>query len=211
MKKVKLYNKSGKSEKEISLPEELFGREIKEDVVHRAIVAHQKNARVAIAHTKTRKEVRGGGTKPWKQKGTGRARHGSIRSPIWKGGGVTFGPSKNQNFSVKINKKEKNQALLMTLSAKANDTEVVVLDELKIAEGKTKELATLIKKLPVKDNSVLIITDSADKNIYRASANIPKTTVIGAKSLNVFDVMKHKYLLFPEGALKIMKETYGTK
>ncbi|MBU4482340.1 50S ribosomal protein L4, partial [Patescibacteria group bacterium] len=147
MKKYLVYNSSGERIKEIELNSKIFGIEIKNSVVHQVAVAQMANSRVAIAHTKDRSEVRGGGVKPWKQKGTGRARHGSTRSPIWVGGGVTFGPTKDRNFSKKVNKKQKTKALFMCLSDKANNDLFILLDELNLENGKTQELIGVIKNL----------------------------------------------------------------
>jgi len=213
MPKVKLYNQQGKEVGKAELPSEVFGVEMNADLVHQAVVAQMAKARQPIAHTKDRSEVRGGGRKPWQQKGTGRARHGSIRSPIWIGGGVTFGPTKERVFAKKINKKMKRQALLMALSSKVKDGELILLDKLEIAEAKTKKILEIIKNLKSKikkdiDKGSLIILPAKDEKIIRASRNIPKVQTIGADSLNVVDVLKYKYLLMPQEAIKVIKKTY---
>src|SRR3989339_2063986 len=143
--KVKVYNLEGKETGEMNLLDSVFGVKIKPEVVHEVFVALQNNQREPWADTKSKGEVRGGGKKPWQQKGTGRARHGSIRSPIWKGGGVTFGPTKERNFKKKINKKMARKALLMAISSKAKNRQLLVLDEIKLNQAKTKEMALILK------------------------------------------------------------------
>ena len=139
--KTVIYNLKGEEVGESDLPSEIFGfKKLNHDLMHQALVAQIANSRQVIAHTKTRKEVKGGGRKPWRQKGTGRARHGSIRSPLWKGGGVTFGPRKNKNFSKKINKKMKRKALFMALSSKVLDKEIVLVDKLVLRDAKTNAM-----------------------------------------------------------------------
>jgi len=145
--KASLYNQEGEEIKKVDLPSEIFDIELNSDLVHQVVVAQMSNSRKVIAHTKDRSEKRGGGRKPWRQKGTGRARHGSIRSPIWRGGGVTFGPTKDRNFSKKINKKMKQGALLMTLSSKIKEDEFVLLDKIELTEGKTKLMNEMINNL----------------------------------------------------------------
>ncbi len=156
---TQVYSQNGEKIKDIELNPEIFNVEVKNSVVHQVVVAQMANSRTAIAHTKTRGEVRGGGVKPWRQKGTGRARVGSIRSPLWVGGGVTFGPRKDRNFSQKVNKKMKRKALFMCLSDKINNDLLVVLDKLNLEKGKTKELVEIIKNL----KSVLKLKETRNK------------------------------------------------
>lgn len=207
MTKVKVYNIQGKETGEAQLEERIFGVVIKPQLVQQAIRTILANRRVAIAHTKTRSEVRGGGKKPWKQKGTGRARHGSIRSPIWKGGGVTFGPRKDRNFSLKMNKKAKRQALFMTLTDKVNEKKFVVLDDLTLPANKTKEFVKIISKLPVK-GTILIVLPKVSQPIIKSVRNLPFAKTITADSLNVLDVMNYQYLLCPKESLKVISQTY---
>jgi large subunit ribosomal protein L4 len=211
--KVKVYNQQGEEVGQTELPAEVFDVAMNRDLVHQAVVTQMANARKVIAHTKDRSEVRGGGRKPWRQKGTGRARHGSIRSPIWIGGGVTFGPTKERVFVKKINKKMKRQALSMALSSKVKDGEMILLDKLELAEAKTKKLMEIIKNLSSvikKDltKGSLIIMPATDEKIIRASRNIPKIKTLRADSLNVKDVLSYKYLLMPQEAIKIIQKTY---
>lgn len=145
--KIDLYNQLGEIVGKVNLPDSVFGVEVDANLIHQAIVAQMANSRRTLAHTKSRSEVRGGGIKPWRQKGTGRARHGSSRSPIWVGGGVTFGPTKNRNFTKKINKKAKRKALSMTLSSKLEDKQFLVVDDIKLKESKTKEAVSIIGNL----------------------------------------------------------------
>src|SRR3989344_1515557 len=143
--KTELYNQSGELMGNVELPDKIFGVAMNEDLVRQVLEAQSANSRRVIAHTKDRSEVRGGGKKPWKQKGTGRARHASIRSPIWKGGGVTFGPTKERNFKKKINKKMARKALFMALSSKVKDKQLFVLDNIILENPKTKEMAVILK------------------------------------------------------------------
>ncbi len=152
--KISTYTQNGKESGKAELPSEIFDVKMNSDLVHQVVLAQMSNQRQVIAHTKDKSEVRGGGRKPWKQKGTGRARHGSIRSPIWKGGGVTFGPTKDRNFKKKINKKMRRKALFMVLSSKVQDKEMIVLDKLKIEKPKTKEIAMVIENLKLKMKKV---------------------------------------------------------
>ena len=145
--KFKVYNQKGEELKKADLPEELFGLKINSDLLHQAVVAQQANKRKLVAYAKDRSEVRGGGRKPWPQKGTGRARHGSIRSPIWVGGGVTFGPVKERNYNKKINKKMRRKALFMSLSSKVKDESLVLLDKLELNQPKTKEIKEIFNNL----------------------------------------------------------------
>src|SRR3989344_5330800 len=156
---AKIYNMSGQEIGEQVLPAIIFGVKVKPELVQQVVVAQQANARAAIAHTKGRGEVRGGGRKPWKQKGTGRARHGSIRSPLWVGGGVTFGPTNQRNFTLGLNKKMKKKALAMVLSDKAAHERLILINTLAVPEGKTKNLQKGLTALPSKGRKVLIVTD----------------------------------------------------
>src|SRR6056297_1740846 len=162
--KSTIYTREGAEKGEVTLPESVFGAAWNADLVHEVVVGMQANARETTAHTKDRSEKRGGGKKPWRQKGTGRARHGSRRSPIWSGGGVTFGPRNERNYKKKINKKERRKALFMTLSAKASGDFLIVLDKLEVKKPKTKELSFL-NNLPCKEESVLIAMDKVDGDL----------------------------------------------
>ncbi|MDO8494984.1 MAG: 50S ribosomal protein L4 [bacterium] len=216
--KTDLYNQGGEVIGEVQLPEKVFGVAIDHDLLHQAAVAQLANRRQVLAHTKDRSEVSGGGKKPWRQKGTGRARHGSIRSPIWKGGGVAFGPSKDRNFSVKINKKVKRKAIFMALSGKVKDKQILVLDGVSINEAKTKTLVGLLKTISgklagyrsskTKKDSVLMVSAKSDEKLNRAINNIGFAKTLDAKSLNVLDLLSYKYILLTQDAIPVIEETY---
>lgn len=213
MESVKLYNQKGEEVGEIELPVEVFDVEINLDLMHQAVVTQMANSRRVLAHTKDRSEVSGGGRKPWRQKGTGRARHGSIRSPIWRGGGVTFGPTKERVFAKKINKKMKRKALLMSLSSKVKDQELILLDKIELNEGKTKQMIEALHNLKTKlkkdlDKNALIVLEKSDQKVIRASRNIGQIKTIRADSLNILDVLSYKYLLMPQKAIEVIKETF---
>lgn len=206
--KVKLYDFQGKEAGTEILEPKLFGVEVNPEIIHEMVVAQQKNSRDVLAHTKGRSEVRGGGKKPWRQKGTGRARHGSIRSPLWIGGGITFGPSKNRNFSVKINKKTKQKALAMVLSDKVANDKLILLESYNLPEAKTKSLLSALSKFPSKDKSILIVTKNAEENIVKAAKNLPEVNTINYGSLNLVDLLKNEYLLINKELLKKVSEHY---
>ena len=211
--KETVYNQKGEEVKKVDLPADIFELEVNNDLIHQVVVAQNANARKAIAHTKDRSEKRGGGRKPWRQKGTGRARHGSNRSPIWKGGGVTFGPTKERVFSKKVNKKTKQKALFMALSSKAKDKEIILLDKIELAKEKTKLMVGILNDLNKKlkkdlIKGVLIVLPKTDLIVTRASNNIAKTKTIRADSLNVLDILNYKYFLMLEESIKVIKETY---
>ncbi|RLC35332.1 MAG: 50S ribosomal protein L4 [Candidatus Nealsonbacteria bacterium] len=205
---VKCYDQQGKVVSQTRLPSEVFGVKLNPDLVHQVALSQMANRRRVIAHTKDRSEVRGGGRKPWRQKGTGRARAGSIRSPIWRGGGVTFGPTKKKVFKKKINKKMRRRALLQVLSFKAQNNFLIILDKMQLAEPKTKLMAKIMGNLPCKEGSRLIALPGMDKNIIRAARNLPKTEFIQAKDLNVLDLLSFKYLVMPKESIKVIKDNF---
>jgi large subunit ribosomal protein L4 len=207
-----VFDQEGQEVEKINLPPEIFGLKINKGLIKQAVEAQMSQSRIPYAHAKDRSEVSGGGKKPWRQKGTGRARHGSIRSPIWKGGGVTHGPRKEKNYVKKINKQMRRLALLMVLSGKARDNEILVLNDLKIDEPKTKLMANVVKKLnKVKsdlEKGALIAMAQKDEKIIRATRNIPKIDTIGVGSLNVVDLLSYKYLLMTKESIDVIKKTY---
>jgi len=205
--KVPLYNIEGKETGTALLPKEIFDVKMNLDLVHQVIVSQMSNRRQITAHTKDRSEVRGGGRKPWRQKGTGRARAGSSRSPIWKGGGVTFGPRKDKIFKKEIPSKIRRKALFMVLSEKVRKNLLILLDELKVSKPKTKEIVTILEKLPCNKNC-LIISPNYDKSLFLSGRNIPKVATIEARNLNALDVLSFKYLLISKDAVKTIKETF---
>src|SRR3989344_1511461 len=207
-----LYNQNADKVGSVSLPDKVFGLPMNEDLLQQVVISQMSNKRQNIAHTKERGDVRGGGKKPWKQKGTGRARHGSIRSPIWKGGGVTFGPRNDKNFKKKINKKMAHKALLVALSSKVKDKELIIIDGLNFDNWKTKEMAGVINKISnlflSKNGSLLLVTDKTmGDTVVRVTRNIPKVDVIEAKNLNALDVMARKNLLILKEAVEITGNT----
>jgi len=206
--KVKLYDWQGQELGQESLDSALFGVKVKPTLVHQVVTAQQKNAREVIAHTKGRAEVRGGGKKPWQQKGTGRARHGSIRSPLWIGGGITFGPTNMRNFAVRLNKKLKRKVLTMVLSDKVANNKLILVEAYNLSEIKTKLLQETLNKLPVKGKKTLIVTKSVEDKIVKSAQNLPRVNTINYASLNVLDLLKNEYLLMNKELLKKVSEHY---
>ncbi len=194
---------------ELKLNEAIFGLPWNADLVHQAVRVALANKRQILASTKTREEVSGGGRKPWRQKGTGRARHGSIRSPLWKGGGVTFGPTSERNFKLKINKKMARKAFLTALSAKAKDGELLVLDGLKLSAPKTKEMAKIMKNFSQVKNGLLALAEKSE-DIKRAGRNLPNLNIINIDNLNILDIFKYKYLIFTKEGIEHLSKKYGT-
>lgn len=209
--KIQIHNSEGKVVGETALEPKIFEVKIKPEVVHQVMVAMMANARVVMADTKARSDVRGGGRKPWKQKGTGRARQGSIRSPQWKGGGVVFGPHKNRNFSQKVNVKMKRLALFMTLSDRARNEKVIVLDQVALDQPKTKTMVNLMKTLGLTTGRVMMVLPKKHEAIQKSVRNLPKVEVRPANSLNVLDILKHQRLVFTTEALTALNQVYLKK
>ncbi len=205
---VKVLNQKGQEVGEAKLPKEIFEVQMNSDLIHQVVLSQMANRRKVIAKTKDRSEVRGGGRKPWRQKGTGRARHGSIRSPIWRKGGVTFGPTGREVFKKRIPKKMRRKALFMVLSAKAKENLIFVLDSLKIEKPKTKFMVEILEKLFLRKGSGLLVLPKIDENIIKSVRNIPKVDPIQAKDLNVLDLLNYKYIVMPKEAIKVIKETF---
>jgi len=203
--KVALYDNLAKVTGETELPDRVFAAKWNPDLVKQALDAQLANSREPIAHAKGRGEVRGGGKKPWRQKGTGRARHGSTRSPIWRGGGVAHGPTNEKVFARKINKKMKQAAIFSALSKKLADGELKVVESLAVSEPKTKLAAKTIFAF---GKSALVIPSSENKNIYRASSNIPKVKSLDPKSLNVYDILCYKNVLLEKEAIEAINTHY---
>ena len=205
--KISLYSQQGKKLKDKEVPKALLKKEISSDLVHRAIVTALANQRVPIAHTKDRSEVRGGGRKPWRQKGTGRARHGSIRSPLWKGGGVTFGPRKEKKYHKQLSKKMKRLALLKVLQEKLKKNRVLLLKSLSLKKPKTKELSKILDKLVTtfsdfkkEKDSLLILMSKIDQNLKLAARNLERIEIGQAKDVNAYLLAKFQYLILTEKA-----------
>lgn len=207
MIKTNLYNKEGKTVGELELPENIFGLKSDKDLMHEAVVAQEANSRIKYAHTKDRGAVSGGGKKPFAQKHTGQARQGSTRSPLWKHGGVTFGPGADASYGKKINMKKKRLALHMALSSKLNDKVLYIIDDLHISDAKTKTFAKILKSLDI-SNTALIALPKADKNVYLASRNIEGVKSIPVGSLNIVDVLRFKNLIMPKDAVEAIEKTF---
>lgn len=209
---TKLYTQNGKDAGKITLPENVFGLSWNADLVHQVTVAMRSNERDPIAHTKTRGEVSGTGKKPWQQKGTGRARHGSRRSPIWVGGGVAHGPRNDKNFTRKINKKTKTKALFTILSRKYKDGEILFVDALSFKAPKTKDAKAVVlslagikgfEKLATKPKNVaLIATDKKDVNLSKSFQNFGNFSVEETRNINPLSVLNHKYLIIVKDSIE---------
>ncbi len=206
--KADIFNQSGEIVGNIALPKEIFDVKFNADLVHQIAVSLSANKRQISAHAKTRDEVSGGGKKPWRQKGTGRARHGSNRSPIWVGGGVTHGPRKDRIFAKDMSKKMRRKALLMVLSEKVRNKQLIILDKIILESGKTKEIASSLMQLPCKKQSTLLALSNYDKKIFLAGRNIKKTIVDEARNLNVLQLLNSKYLLTTKDGIKTIEETF---
>ncbi|MDP2946234.1 MAG: 50S ribosomal protein L4 [bacterium] len=205
---IKVYNQEGKEVSELKLNEAIFDLPWNADLVHQVVRVAMANKRQVLASTKTREEVSGGGRKPWRQKGTGRARHGSIRSPLWKGGGVTFGPTKERNFKLKINKKMARKAFLTALSTKAKDNELLVLDDLKLSAPKTKEMAKIMKNFPQVKNGLLALAKKSE-DLKRTGRNLPNLNITNIDNLNILDILKYKYLIFTKDGIEYLNKKYS--
>jgi large subunit ribosomal protein L4 len=203
-----VYSSKGQKSGTVAVADEIFGVALKASLVHEAIVAQDANSRVMYSHVKDRGEVAGTGKKPWKQKGTGRARHGYRRSPIWSGGGITFGPNAFRNFFKKINKKVRRKAIHMVLSDRARDERFLVVESYDVEQGKTKNLAVLRGVLPGANRPALFVTAPSDIQIARAARNLPRTKTIAAHSLNVRDLTHAEYVVASKDALDIITNTY---
>lgn len=210
MAKVAVYNLEGKELEEINLSDAVFGLKRNEDLIHQVFVSLQANQRQILAHTKNRGERAGSGIKPWRQKGTGRARVGSVRSPLWKKGGVTFGPRKDRNFEKKINKKMKTKAIALTLSAKLRDGELIVVDKIALASKKTKEMAKALNNLKI-NKKTLMVFSSGEKDWRTFSRNVKKVTNILVSQLNVLDMLNNKYLLMSKESARMLEAKYDKK
>jgi len=206
--KTPVYNQQGKEIENILLPKKIFGVEENKDLIYQVVISQTSNQRKVIAHTKGRGEVSGGGKKPWKQKGTGRARVGSIRSPLWKGGGVTFGPTKERNFKKKINKNMRKKALFQVFSAKAKENLLIIIDKITLEKAKTKQAVQILTNLSLKDKKCLIALEKNDKKIIAAFKNIPFVRVIEARNINILDLLSYKYLIMEEKSIKAMEEMF---
>jgi len=203
MAQVQIYNAAGEVVGNIELPDAIFAVESKPAVIHQVYVAQMANSREPWGHTKQRGEVRGGGKKPWKQKGTGRARHGSIRSPIWRGGGVVFGPRNTRQYAQKVNQKTKQLAVRMCLSDKVANNALVVVESFPV-EGKTKAIVALRRALPGAGKSTLFLPATAMPALLRATGNLPRVAVERASDVNVIGLLHHQYLLTTKDGIEAL-------
>lgn len=203
MNKIQIIDQSGKKVSEMNAPKEIFSYPVKEHLLYEAVVSFRANQRRGTASTKTRAEVKGGGRKPWRQKGTGRARAGSIRSPLWRKGGVTFGP-KPRSYYYNLPKKAKRNALKSVLSMKLAEKQLLILKALELKEPKTKEGAKLLEKLKL--DSALIVDDHQNKNLFLSLRNIPKVKAVDASLVNVYDILSHEWLVFSQKAFESLME-----
>ena len=206
MSNVSVFNMEGKEVGSIELNDAVFGVEVNEHLVHMAVVQQLANNRQGTQKAKTRAEVRGGGRKPWKQKGTGHARQGSIRAPQWKGGGVVFAPTP-RDYSFKMNRKEKRAALKSVLTSKVNDSKFIVLDELKLDEIKTKRFVEILNNLKVQ--KALVVLNDNDRNVILSARNIPKVKTALTNTINVYDILKYDTVVVTKDAVATIEEVYA--
>lgn len=206
MANVSVYNIEGKEVGSVELNDAIFGVEINEHLVHMAVVNQLANNRQGTQSAKTRSEVSGGGRKPWRQKGTGHARQGSIRAPQWKGGGVVFAP-KPRDYSFKMNKKEKRLALFSSLTSKVNDKKLIVLDNFNLDEAKTKKFVKVMDNLKV--TKALVVLEGDNKNVVLSGRNIPTVKVLPINGINTYDIMKYETLVCTKAAIEKLQEVYA--
>jgi len=199
MASLPLYDLSGKKVETIDVKDEIFDGQVNSSLLHQTVVMYAANKRQGTASTKDRSEARGGGSKPWRQKGTGRARAGSIRSPLWKGGGVTFGP-KPRDYNYNLPKKMKLLALKSSINAKIKSQDLMLIEELNFKESKTKEFKRVLKSLKIKEKS-LLVAELKNPSI-KASRNISFFNIVGPKQVNAYDILKYKKIIFTKSALK---------
>lgn len=208
MPRVGLYNMKGEPVGEVDLPEEVFGVDVSPSLLHQAVVAYLANQRQGTASTKTRGEVSGGGRKPWRQKGTGRARQGSIRAPHWKGGGVVFGP-KPRDYRIDMPKRARRLALKGALSEKVRQGRIRVLDQLTFDRPRTRVMAEVLNNLEIGGEKALIVTADSDANVYKSARNIPGVLAMAAPDLNVYQVLNHQNLVITRDAVERVQEVLG--
>lgn len=213
-----LYNQKGESVGRVQMSDRVFSVPLNNDLLHQVVTSQSSNQRQSLAHAKARSEVRGGGRKPWRQKGTGQARHGSIRSPLWKGGGVTFGPTKERNFKKKINVKAARKALGIALSSKTHDGQLAVVDEISLSTPKTKEMALIIKglsklfskegKIKEMPNILLIVPSGKERTaLIRSSNNLSNIKIMEARNMNALSALTHQNVILFKDAIPVIEQT----
>ena len=206
MSKVSVYNMKGEVVGDIELKDEIFGVEVNEHLIHNAVVAQLANRRQGTQSAKTRSDVSGGGKKPWRQKGTGHARQGSIRAPQWKGGGVVFAP-KPRDYEIRLNKKEKRAALKGALTSRVQEEKIYVIDEIKVDEIRTKTMVEFLKSLNL-DKALVVLKDN-DQNVIYSARNIANVKTALTNTINVFDILKYDALVLDKNALETIEEVYA--
>lgn len=212
--KVSVYNHEGTVSREMELDPSVFGVAADSALLHLVVTSIMSNRRRSTAHTKTRAEVRGGGKKPWKQKHTGRARHGSTRSPLWSGGGVTFGPRTERNYKKKINTKVMKKAMRMSLSEKTEQGKLFLLDSWKLPKEKTKAVIQVLRALHIplaKKNAALLVTHEHAHDLIQHARNIPGVTTVGKENVSVVDILKYPYMIATPETIDYLTKVYGTK
>lgn len=209
--KAKVYNLEGKETGEINLAENVFNIKINPSVVHEVFISQTANQREPWADTKSKGDVRGGGRKPWQQKGTGRARHGSIRSPIWKGGGVVFGPRNDRNYKVKINKNTRRLVIRMCLSDRALNNALLIVENFDFSEPKTKLFNDFIKQAPLKAKKYLVLSPAKDNKLLRMTDNLKSIKVIRAEDANVIDLLSWPAIITSQAGIEKLTEIFNKK
>ena len=207
MPKVDVYSIDGKKVKELELNESIFGIEPNENVVHSVVVNYLTNQRQGTQNTKTRAEVSGGGRKPWRQKGTGRARQGSIRAPQWIKGGIALGP-RSRSYTYKVNKKEKRIAIKSILSSKVSSNELVVLDKLQLKEIKTAEMVKIMNNLKIAEKTLVLLPEN-NENVQKSARNIEGVKTLTVNTINAYDLLKYSKLVVTEDTVKKLEEVYA--
>lgn len=213
--KIDIYNKKCEKVSELELDEKIFSVEKNDSLLHQASLAQMGNERQILAHTKGRSDVRGGGKKPWRQKGTGRARAGTSRSPIWVGGGVTFGPTKDRNFSKDINKKMKRKAIFMVLSDKLKNKKLMIVDNIAMEKFSTKEMDKFISLTEKKvlhekgeSRSLIVMDEKLDLKTKKSGTNLQGIKMMNCGNINILDLLKHRNLILSEASVKAIQEKY---
>jgi large subunit ribosomal protein L4 len=209
MPQLNVVDKKNKKIDTLELSDKIFNGKVNKFLIQQVINMYLANQRKSFAKVKTREEVRGGGKKPWRQKGTGRARAGSIRSPLWRGGGITFGPIP-KDWHYQVPKKIKRLALISSINAKLNEGNVIVIDELKLASHKTKEMLTVLKAMKLDTEKLLIIPGTTETNLLRASQNIKKLTMVRIEDVNAYDILVNNKIVFEKDALKKLEKRLST-
>lgn len=207
---IDLYSQTGEKIKVIKVSDEIFATEVNEGLMHLALIRQQSNARSNVAHTLTKAEVRGGGAKPYRQKGTGRARQGSIRNPHYSGGGVAMGPRNNRNFEKDMPKKQRRKALFSALSLKAQANKIIAIDKYDNAEIKTKNMISMLSKMP-ESRSILIVMDSKNLVLQKSASNLSNVKTLLVNYLNIADLLKYDQIVFLEQALQKTEELFSLK